>query len=174
MSPAWHHCWILNVSIIITQWVLIVSRITQWILNVSKITQWKRRHMNARLNMKDINNISAQEHFKCIFLMIRRKGTFLSKCVSMKLLEVSLSLNVSKITQWKRRHVSHLVTTKQVLDFSLREHEGKVNAWQRDFQQLHRDTFPQKLAFSSIETLRLSLWFWRQYVFMFVCLFDGA
>ena len=48
-------------------------------------------HMNARLNMKDINKISANEHFKCIFLMIRRKSTFLRKCVSIKLLEVSLS-----------------------------------------------------------------------------------
>ena len=33
--------------------------------------------MNARLNMKDINKISANEHFKCIFLMIRRTGTIL-------------------------------------------------------------------------------------------------
>ena len=35
------------------------------------------------------------------------------------------------------------------LDFSLREHEGEVKAWQRDFQQLHRDIFPQKCVVSS-------------------------
>ena len=30
------------------------------------------------------------------------------------------------------------------LDFSLRADEGEVKAWQGDFQQLHRDMFPQK------------------------------
>ena len=35
------------------------------------------------------------------------------------------------------------------LDFSIREHEGEVKAWQGDFQQLHRDMFPQKCVVSS-------------------------
>jgi hypothetical protein len=33
------------------------------------------------------------------------------------------------------------------LDFSLRDHEGEVKAWQGDFQQHHRDMFLQKCGF---------------------------
>ena len=32
-------------------------------------------------------------------------------------------------------------------DFSFREHEGEVKAWQVVFQQLHRDMFPQNCRF---------------------------
>ena len=42
----------------------------------------------------------------------------------------------------------HLQKTGR-LDFSLREHEGEVKAWQGDFQQLHRDMFPKKCVVSS-------------------------
>jgi hypothetical protein len=42
----------------------------------------------------------------------------------------------------------HLQKTGR-FDFSLREHEGEVKAWQGDFQQLHRDMFPQKCNVSS-------------------------
>ena len=59
--------------------------------NIRSTTKMQVEHMNVKLNMKDINKISAKEHFKCIFLMIGRKSTFLRKCVSMKLMEVSLS-----------------------------------------------------------------------------------
>jgi hypothetical protein len=40
----------------------------------------------------------------------------------------------------------HLQNTGR-LNFPLREHEGEVKAWQRDFQQLHRDMFPQICCF---------------------------
>ena len=59
--------------------------------NIRSTTKMQVEHMNVKLNMKDINKISAKEHFKCIFSMIRRKSKFLRKYVSMKLLEVSLS-----------------------------------------------------------------------------------
>ena len=35
------------------------------------------------------------------------------------------------------------------LDFSLKDHEGEVKAWQGDFQQRHRDMFSQKYVFFS-------------------------
>ena len=64
--------------------------------NIRSTTIMQVEHMNVKLNMKDINKISAKEHFKCIFLMIRRKSTFLRKCVSMKLSCIYFSLMVSE------------------------------------------------------------------------------
>jgi hypothetical protein len=47
--------------------------------------------MNLKLNLKDINKKLAKALFKCKFLNMMRRNTFLQKHVSMKLLEVSLS-----------------------------------------------------------------------------------
>ena len=51
---------------------------------------------------------------------------------------------------------SHLQKTGR-LDFSLREHEGGVKAWQGDFQQLHRDMFPQKCVVYSHHLKKIHL-----------------
>ena len=42
------------------------------------------------------------------------------------------------------RDSPHLQQNKKRLDISSRRQEGEVKAWQGDFQQLHRDMFPQK------------------------------
>ena len=51
----------------------------------------------------------------------------------------------------------HLQKTER-LDFSLREHEEEVRAWQGDFQQLHGDMIPQKCVVSSHHLKKKRIW----------------
>jgi hypothetical protein len=88
-----------------------------WLLSQrawGEVNAWQRdEHMNVKLNMKDINKISTKEDFKCIFLMIRRKSTFLRKCVSIKLLEVSLSCIHFPSCSLREKSVKHHQANKQ-------------------------------------------------------------
>ena len=67
---------------------------------------------------------------------------------------IYLNLDVCRIYFWLTIHQHpilqgspHFQRTGR-LDFSLREHEGKVKALQGDFQRLHRDMFLQKCVVS--------------------------
>jgi hypothetical protein len=51
----------------------------------------------------------------------------------------------------------HLQKTGR-LDLSLREYKGEVKTWQGDFQQLHRDMFPQKCVVSSHHLKKNCIW----------------
>ena len=52
------------------------------------------------------------------------------------------------ILHFSRAHYTKLHKTGR-LDFSLREHEGEEKTLQGEFQQFHRDMFPQKCVVSS-------------------------
>jgi hypothetical protein len=58
----------------------------------------------------------------------------------------------SNIYLWTVQGSPHLQKIGR-LDFSLREHEGEVKAWQGDFQQINRDMFLQKCIVSSHQFL---------------------
>ena len=63
-------------------------------------------HMKVKLDMKDINKISAKEHFKCIFLMIRgKKHIFEEMCLYEAVGSLSVMHSLFPHALWERSQV---------------------------------------------------------------------